>query len=59
MSLRRYLHIKFPLTMSQRELKDLLLYENTPTYVIDFVHDLDKPEVKEITREKFNELING
>lgn len=59
MSLRRYLHIRFPLTMSQRELKDLLLYENTPTYVIDFVHDLDKPEVKEVTREEFNRLINN
>lgn len=44
--------------MSQRELKDLLLYENTPLYVIDFVHDLDKPEVKEVTREEFNRLIN-
>lgn len=44
--------------MSQRELKDLLLYENTPTYVIDFVHDIEKPEVKEVTREEFNRLIN-
>lgn len=44
--------------MSQRELKELLTYENTPTYVIDFVHDLDKPEVVEITREEFNRLIN-
>lgn len=59
MSMRRYLHITFPLTMSQRELKDLLLYENTPTYVIDFVHDIEKPEVKEVTREEFNRLINS
>ena len=59
MSLRRYLYIQFPISMSNAQLHELLKQENTMTYVLEFRGDIKEPVIEEVTREKFNELINS
>lgn len=59
MSVRRYLYIQFPLSKSNKELHELLQYENTPLYVLEFRGDIKEPIIEEVSREQFNELINN
>jgi len=57
MSLKQY-YIKYPLSMSNEELRELLVKLNTPKYVIEFRGDIEEPVIEEVTREEFNKLIN-
>lgn len=56
--MRRYWHIKLnPKLTTGNEYNKLVAQYPIPNQLkIDFVHDVTKPEIKEVTREEFNKL---
>lgn len=59
--MRTYLHIRMnPKNVSGNEYNELVAKYRLPQYqfIIDFVHDVDKYDIKEIDRDKFNNMLN-
>jgi hypothetical protein len=51
-------YIRFPMSLPQEKLTELIIGLHTRNYVIDFVYDIQEPLVVEVNTEVFNRLVN-